>query len=128
MEVITQTQIGKHQNLILKIKAMDLSIKGRTAVVTGGDSGIGFATAKILAINGSKDVQVFPTENLNGIEKALKKSKSPFYTTAEIEGLNHLFQTCKTCKTGEYAQLEETFSPVAIKVMTDWLQKNVLTN
>ena len=85
-------------------------------------------TAKILAINGSKDVQVFPTENLNGIEKALKKSKSPFYTTAEIEGLNHLFQTCKTCKTGEYAQLEETFSPVAIKVMTDWLQKNVLTN
>ena len=85
-------------------------------------------TAKVLAINGSKDIQVFPTENLNGIEKALKKSKSPFYTTAEVEGLNHLFQTCKTCKTSEYAELEETFSPVAMQVMIDWLQKNVLTN
>ena len=31
---------------------MDLFIKGRTAVVTGGDSGIGLATAKILATEG----------------------------------------------------------------------------
>ena len=31
---------------------MDLSIKGKTAVVTGADSGIGFATAKILAGEG----------------------------------------------------------------------------
>ena len=31
---------------------MDLSIKGKTAVVTGGDSEIGFATAKILAGEG----------------------------------------------------------------------------
>ena len=85
-------------------------------------------TAKVLAINGGKDVQVFAAENLKGIEAALKKSKSPSYTTAEISGLNHLFQTCKTCKTSEYAELEETFSPEAIKVMLDWLDKNVLTN
>ena len=31
---------------------MDLLIKGRTAVITGGDSGIGFATAKILGGEG----------------------------------------------------------------------------
>jgi NAD(P)-dependent dehydrogenase (short-subunit alcohol dehydrogenase family) len=31
---------------------MDLSIKGRNALVTGGDSGIGLATAKILAAEG----------------------------------------------------------------------------
>lgn len=31
---------------------MDLEIKGRTAVITGGDSGIGFATAKFLANEG----------------------------------------------------------------------------
>ena len=31
---------------------MDLSIKGRAAVVTGGDSGIGLATAKFLAAEG----------------------------------------------------------------------------
>ena len=28
---------------------MDLKIQGKTAVVTGGDSGMGLATAKILA-------------------------------------------------------------------------------
>lgn len=28
---------------------MDLAIKGRTAIVTGGDSNIGLATAKLLA-------------------------------------------------------------------------------
>lgn len=31
---------------------MDLGIKGRTAVITGGDSGIGLATAKMLAAEG----------------------------------------------------------------------------
>lgn len=31
---------------------MDLKIKGRTAVITGGDSGMGLATAKILASEG----------------------------------------------------------------------------
>lgn len=35
---------------------MDLSIKGRTAVITGGDSGMGLATAKILAAEGANIV------------------------------------------------------------------------
>ncbi len=85
-------------------------------------------TAKVLAINGEKDVQVLAAPNLKGIEAALKKSKSPVYKTVTIPGLNHLFQTCKTCKVSEYGELEETFSPEAIKIMMDWLQKNVLTN
>lgn len=85
-------------------------------------------TAKVLALNGSKDVQVLAGANLEGIEAALKKSKSPVYKTVEIPGLNHLFQTCRTCKVSEYGELEETFSPQALKIMTDWLQKNVLAN
>lgn len=83
-------------------------------------------TAKVLAINGDKDVQVFAAPNLKGIETALKKSKSTSFKTLEIPGLNHLFQNCTSCSVDEYGVLEETFSPQALQVITDWLQKNVL--
>jgi pimeloyl-ACP methyl ester carboxylesterase len=80
---------------------------------------------KVLAINGSKDIQVISTSNLAGIEKSLKKSKSKTYSVKELPGLNHLFQTCVNCSLMEYGELEETFSPVALKEINDWLNKYV---
>lgn len=80
---------------------------------------------KVLALNGSKDVQVISSSNLAGIEKSLKKSKSKAYTVKELSGLNHLFQTCVKCNLMEYGELEETFSPVALKEINDWLNKYV---
>ncbi len=75
----------------------------------------------VLALNGSKDIQVLPASNLEGIRAALKKSKSPQYNVVEIPGLNHLFQTCKTCTAAEYAELEESFSPTAMEIIGNWL-------
>ena len=75
----------------------------------------------VLAINGEKDFQVLPKLNLNGIKKALKKSKD--VTTIELKGLNHLFQTCETGAFSEYAAIEETFSPKALKVVANWINK-----
>src|SRR5690606_3827583 len=63
----------------------------------------------VLALNGSKDLQVLPVENLAGIKNALQKSKSKSYELVEVPQLNHLFQTCKTCTIAEYANLEESF-------------------
>jgi pimeloyl-ACP methyl ester carboxylesterase len=80
---------------------------------------------KVLALNGSKDVQVIAGSNLAGIRASLKKSHSPKYDVIELPGLNHLFQTCITCSPAEYAELEETFSPKALDIMDDWLLKNV---
>jgi len=80
---------------------------------------------KVLALNGGKDIQVVASSNLAGIESALKKSKSKNYTVKELPGLNHLFQTCKACTVAEYGQLEETFSPVALEEINNWLNKNV---
>lgn len=80
---------------------------------------------KILALNGSKDIQVISKQNLSGIEVVLKKSKSKNYTIKEIEGLNHLFQTCIKCTLDEYGKLTETFSPAALEIMVAWLNKNV---
>lgn len=75
----------------------------------------------VLALNGSKDIQVLPASNLAGLRASLKKSKSPHYEVKELPGLNHLFQTCKTCTLAEYGELEESFSPAAMNVIGNWL-------
>ena len=80
---------------------------------------------KVLALNGSKDIQVVADPNLAAIDSALKKSGVRVYSTQKLPGLNHLFQHCKTCTIQEYGQLEETFSPEALQIMGDWLDKNV---
>ena len=81
---------------------------------------------KVLALNGEKDIQVIASSNLSGIESALKKSKSKKFTVQKMPGLNHLFQTCKTCTLQEYGELEETFSPAVLKIINDWLKNNVM--
>ncbi|MEO6938850.1 MAG: alpha/beta hydrolase, partial [Candidatus Kapaibacterium sp.] len=80
----------------------------------------------VLAINGSKDVQVVAKENLHGIETALKLGGNKDYKVQELEGLNHLFQTAPTGAVTEYAGIKETMSPVAMKVIGDWVVAHTL--
>lgn len=81
---------------------------------------------KVLALNGEKDIQVIASSNLPAIESALKKSRSKKFTVQKMPGLNHLFQTCRTCTLQEYGELEETFSPAALKIINDWLKNYVM--
>jgi uncharacterized protein len=73
----------------------------------------------VLAIGGSKDLQVPAAENLAGIKKAL--AGNPDVTIIELPNLNHLLQTSATGQVSEYATIEETTSPVALKTVGDWL-------
>jgi pimeloyl-ACP methyl ester carboxylesterase len=75
----------------------------------------------LLAINGSLDRQVPAGDNLAAIRKATAGNKD--VTIVELPGLNHLFQTARTGGLGEYQQIEETFAPAALDLMTAWLQK-----
>ena len=77
----------------------------------------------VLAINGEKDLQVPPKENLEMIGKALKEGSNKNYKVVELPGLNHLFQTAETGSPGEYSKIEETMSPVALKTITDWIKE-----
>ena len=77
----------------------------------------------VLAINGEKDLQVPPKENLSAIESALKRSGNKKFLIKELPGLNHLFQTSQYGTIGEYGVIEETISPDALKVMTEWLKE-----
>ena len=76
----------------------------------------------VLAINGSKDLQVPPKENLTAIKNALAKGGNKQITIQEIPNLNHLFQECKTGSLSEYGTIEQTFSPIALTLILDWLK------
>jgi len=76
----------------------------------------------ILAANGEKDIQVPCRENLAAIASALKKGSSKSYTIKSFGSLNHLFQTCKT-KEQPYDEIDETFAPIALSYITDWIQQ-----
>ena len=76
----------------------------------------------VLAINGEKDLQVLPKENLEAIKKALAKGGNKKVTTKELPNLNHLFQECKTGSPDEYSTIEQTFSPNALVEILKWIQ------
>jgi len=75
----------------------------------------------VLALNGSKDSQVPPRENLGRIERELQAGGNKDYTLRELPGLNHLFQTCSTGATSEYIKIEETMSPLVLQTVSDWI-------
>ena len=78
----------------------------------------------VLAINGEKDLQVPPEENLRAIEEALKAGGNRDYTVKELPGLNHLFQTSQTGSPSEYAKIEETISPDALEIIGNWISEH----
>jgi hypothetical protein len=80
---------------------------------------------KVLALNGSRDIQVVASQNLPAVNAALKKGRTRNFETKELPGLNHLFQTCNKCTVQEYGQLEETIAPIVLQTITGWLNKNV---
>lgn len=79
----------------------------------------------VLAINGEKDLQVPAAVNLDAIRKALEKGGNKNVTTKELPNLNHLFQECETGSPDEYAKIEQTFSPMALNEILNWILKQV---
>ncbi len=75
----------------------------------------------VLALNGEKDLQVTPKENLEAIQQALEKGGNEQVTVKELPGLNHLFQESETGALSEYAVIEQTFSPVALNEISSWI-------
>jgi pimeloyl-ACP methyl ester carboxylesterase len=75
----------------------------------------------VLAFYGEKDLQVPPSVNVKPLKKALAKAGNSDYEVLELAGLNHLFQKSATGLPGEYGQLEETFSPKVLEIISAWL-------
>lgn len=81
-------------------------------------------TCPVLAINGSKDLQVPAEANLRAIKKYINEGGNKKVTTKELPGLNHLFQEATTGAVSEYGKLDQTFSPTAMQAIVDWLREN----
>ncbi|RMF63733.1 MAG: alpha/beta hydrolase, partial [Calditrichaeota bacterium] len=79
-------------------------------------------TCPVLALYGEKDLQVPAGENRPALAAALKAGGNREVTIEILPGLNHLFQTAETGAPGEYGKIEETFSPVALRAISDWIQ------
>ena len=79
----------------------------------------------VLALDGSKDLQVPAEQNIRGMERAFAKSGNTRAKAMLLPGLNHLFQKAETGSPTEYAKIEETVNPEALKTMGDWIEENV---
>ena len=75
----------------------------------------------VLAIVGAKDLQVLPADNMPAIEAALERSGNPDVQLHVLPDLNHLFQHAETGAPGEYQQIEETFAPEALELVSAWI-------
>lgn len=79
----------------------------------------------VLALIGSRDLQVPPEENIPEIEKALKAGGNSNAVVKELPSLNHLFQEAKTGQVAEYATIQQTMSPTALDEIASWLRKQL---
>jgi len=80
---------------------------------------LGKITCPVLALNGTKDRQVNSEENLNALQNGLAGQKE----IKAMEGLNHMFQHSATGAPAEYKDIEETFAPEALDIITTWLKR-----
>ena len=78
-------------------------------------------TCPVLAFNGSKDMQVQPKINQEGITKALNKGRNKDFSIFEIPNLNHLFQECESGQMNEYSSITQTIAPFVLKQISDWI-------
>jgi hypothetical protein len=78
-------------------------------------------TCPVLAIDGDKDTQVSAQRELPTIRGALLAGGNKQVETVDFPGLNHLFQTATSGAPSEYGAIEETFSPIALNKISEWI-------
>jgi uncharacterized protein len=78
-------------------------------------------TVPVLALFGARDLQVPPAQSADEVEAAFERGQNADATVRVLPGLNHLFQEARTGLPTEYAQIQQTFSPDALVILSDWI-------
>jgi pimeloyl-ACP methyl ester carboxylesterase len=76
----------------------------------------------VLALYGSKDLQVPAGQNADPMRAALQASPSDDATVRVLDGLNHLFQPAETGLPSKYAQIDTTMAPAALETISAWIR------
>lgn len=79
----------------------------------------------VLALFGSKDVQVPAAENDDFFKQYAKTSKGNITESKVFAGMNHLFQKSKTGMPDEYAMISETIDPEVLAYLETWIKEIV---
>ena len=82
---------------------------------------LGGISCPVLALNGTKDMQVEAESNLGALRSGLPDNPCNKFET--VEGVNHMFQHCQTGMTTEYRDIEETFAPEVLETLVEWFSK-----
>lgn len=82
---------------------------------------LGRINCPVLALNGTLDIQVEYETNLSALRQGLPAGDR--HLVQACEGLNHLFQHGTTGDVSEYLQIEETFAPEVLALISEWLGK-----
>ena len=80
-------------------------------------------TCHYLALNGSTDLQVPSSMNLNAINANCNPGEGKVKKIIELQGLNHLFQPSATGSPTEYGSNEITFDESAIKEILAFIEE-----
>ena len=80
-------------------------------------------TCPILALFCELDIQVDPIENIPVMESIFTEAGHTDYLIHEFPELNHLFQTAQTGVIEEYPQIEESFAPIALDFIGEWISE-----
>lgn len=78
----------------------------------------------VLALNGTRDLQVDSAENVPLLRKAFEASGNKDVTIVEVDGVNHLFQTAQSGSPALYGAIEETMSPEVQTAITNWVSQH----
>ena len=80
---------------------------------------LGNIVCPVLALNGTKDIQVEHESNLSALRNGLPANSRNLIES--VDGVNHLFQRCKTGAVTEYGEIEETISPEVLESIIQWI-------
>ena len=75
----------------------------------------------VLALIGEKDLQVVGEPNLSAISDALRRAGNEEVDVHAVPGLNHLLQEARSGAPSEFARIEQTIAPSALRLVGDWI-------